>query len=366
MFVKIRALDTLFFRTPRPFTAGEETWTDGIFPPYPRTIYGALRTYLILERGNGDINKGLEKFKAGEFKDELGTPDEPGNFTIKGPFLMKEDTIYFRTPLDTVIVDGKIKFLKFLEKPKIMVSNYKPERILLWQENKKPDNPKGWISYDAMIDYLKGKDNFEYMGDREFFLREEKIGITRNRDTFTAEEGRLYRTFFIRMKEDTYLGVQIEGVNSINDKGLFQLGGERKSAVFERLDRDPLEELKNLELNLSNGLFKLYFATPVIFENGWLPSWINQDSLEGEFNGVKVKLIACAIGKYQLVGGWDLDKMAQKPLKKTVPAGSVYYFQILDGDVNKVKEVFHLKNISSPQASKEGFGLALVGEVKIN
>jgi CRISPR-associated protein Cmr3 len=49
---------------------------------------------------------------------------------------------------------------------------------------------------------------------------------------------------------------------------------------------------------------------------------------------------------------------------KAVPAGSVYYFKVLNGvNSNKIKEVFHLKNISDVNP-EEGFGLNFIGKVK--
>ena len=44
MLIKLDPLDTLFFRDGKPFSMGEETWGNCIFPPSPSVIYGALRT----------------------------------------------------------------------------------------------------------------------------------------------------------------------------------------------------------------------------------------------------------------------------------------------------------------------------------
>jgi len=52
-----------------------------------------------------------------------------------------------------------------------------------------------------------------------------------------------------------------------------------------------------------------------------------------------------------------------KPMYRVVPEGSVYYFKVLNGaDEEKIKEVFHFKNISDI-LPEEGFGLTLVGGV---
>ena len=49
MRIKIDAIDTLFFKDGKPFSMGDETWADGIFPPPPSVIYGALRSIYFSE-----------------------------------------------------------------------------------------------------------------------------------------------------------------------------------------------------------------------------------------------------------------------------------------------------------------------------
>lgn len=39
----MEAFDTLFFRDGKPFSMGDDVWANGVFPPYPSTLYGALR-----------------------------------------------------------------------------------------------------------------------------------------------------------------------------------------------------------------------------------------------------------------------------------------------------------------------------------
>ena len=167
----------------------------------------------------------------------------------------------------------------------------------------------------------------------------------------------------IRLKKDYCLLVKINEIDSMPEKGLFTLGGEGKTVRFEKINNNPLEDLENMNFELKDGIFKLYLATPAIFENGWLPRWINAETLEGEKDGIKLKLIACAIGKYLRIGGWDMAKNEPKPMYKAVPAGSVYYFKVLNGaSSNDVKNIFHFKNISDINP-EEGFGLSCVGVV---
>ncbi len=358
MFIKITPFDTLFFRTGRPYKGGEDTWADVIFPPSPSTLYGAIRSFLIFNRGS------LEDFYQGKYKEDLGTPYEKGSLKTIGPFLYK-DEIFLKTPLDLVLVeDKKLKPLKFSEKPSLFISNYKLERILIWQKDVDVDEPEGWLSLTEFCDYLKNKkESYSFFKNEDFFNFEHKIGIKRNRWSLTSEEGYLYRIPLIRMHKNAGLVVDVNGVNDFPESGVIQLGGESKGAYFQRID-DPFKELKGMNFNFKDGLFKLYIATPAIFKKGWLPNWIDDSKLEGTYNRITLRLLGCAVGKPIYIGGWDIARGGPKPMRKAVPQGSVYYFEILNGDKDKIKETFHFKNISDIN-SEEGFGLSIIGEVKL-
>ncbi|MGC8977694.1 MAG: type III-B CRISPR module-associated Cmr3 family protein, partial [Candidatus Ratteibacteria bacterium] len=129
MFYKIKPLDTLFFRDGRPFSMGAETWANPVFPPYPSTVYGAIRTWLIFEWGN------LEKFKKGELKEDLGTLENKGSLKIKGPLLALEDILYFPVPKDLLKEKGKkdenLYDIDLINKPEIFISDYNLEKCLV-------------------------------------------------------------------------------------------------------------------------------------------------------------------------------------------------------------------------------------------
>lgn len=361
MFIMLKPFDTLFFRGSRPFSKGEDTWADFIFPPYPSTIYGAIRSYLISKMGK------VKDFEEGKFRDILGIPGEPANFTIKGPFIMKEDKPFFKVPHDMVMLKNrkeKAFLLDFVKKPSVFVSDYPLDYGLLCRKKDDVEDSSGWIEYFDFEDYLKGnKKEFNVVENDLLYEIEEKIGIGIERNRKVAEEGYLYKISMVRLKDDVSIGIEIEGLEKFDENGVLKLGGESKAVFFEKVKIDILDGLKNLDLELKEKVFKVYFATPAIFEKGWLPKWLDEKTLEGKFNGIKVKLLACAIGKYLYVGGWDMARRKAKPLKKAVPSGSVYYFKIL-GDVqaDEIKKAFHFKNISD-ERSEEGFGLSFVGEV---
>ena len=372
MWYKIKPLDTLFFRDGRPFTMGSESWAKPIFPPYPSTLYGIVRSWLIFEKGN------LEDFKKEKLKEIVGTPNEKNEkLIIKGPFIANNDLLYFPLPKDLLEAkkDETLKSISLKQKSKIFISDYNLKKILLNNTQDELEESSGYFTINDLKDYLQDNHDNHYNQDNHYNLNsiktneilntELKIGIKRDKTKFTSEEGYLYKIPMIRLKENVSLTFNIEGINNLPEKGFLPVGGEGKPVIIEKIENNLLEDLQNINFNFENKIFKIYLATPSIFENGWYPGWINKENFEGKYNNVKLKLIACSIGKYENIGGWDICNKKPKPMYKAVPAGSVYYFKILDNTKpGKIKELFHFKNISDINP-EEGFGLSLIGEVKI-
>mgnify|MGYP001129150404 CR=1 FL=1 len=366
MWYRIKPFDTLFFRDGKPFTMGAETWAEVVFPPYPSTVYGAIRSWLIFEKGS------LNDFKNGTFENELGTPFKRGNLKIKGPIIGKDNTLYFPVPKDMLVVgktkdkDKKLYKLNFNKGIEFFISDYSLENILLNKSEYELEEADGFVDSNSLKDYLEDKKVILNVTPNDhIFGYEKKTGITRNLETLTSQEGSLYRIPMIKLEKDANMFVKIEGLNNLPETGLFRLGGEGKIVKIERLSEQNFEVINMIEFNFESKIFKLYLATPAIFKKGWLPGWINDTTLEGYQNGIRLKLVACSIGKYCLVGGWDLAKNEPKPMYKAVPAGSVYYFEVLGNtDPQKIVENFHFINISDVNP-EEGFGLCFVGRLRL-
>ena len=83
--------------------------------------------------------------------------------------------------------------------------------------------------------------------------------------------------------------------------------------------------------------FRIILATPGIFasttgEPGWLPPGVEKDKDRFLLRqaGLTAELVAAAVGRPQVVSGWDLAKGGPKPALRAVPAGSVYWFRNLE------------------------------------
>ncbi len=360
MILRITPFDTLFFRTGRPFELGEDRWAESIFPPYPSTIYGAIRTFLIFNKPDG-----LKGFYNGKYEQELGTPDKKGTLKIKGPIIFKKNEFYIKIPYDLIKLktEEKYKRLTLLDKQSLFISDLFLSKVLTITSNEPVEEAKGYLSEANIFDYMKGiKDEFDVIPDDSLFLIEHKIGIRRDKIRLTSQEHQIYSAPMIRLKKGVSIIAEIEGINEIQE-GVFTLGGDGKVAKLETEKDDLLKNIKNVELKFKNKIFKIIFLTPTIFKNGWLPDWIDEKTLKGTFKGIELKLLSCAIGKHLYIGGFDIKKKMPKPMYKAVPAGSVYYFEFKKSSPEEIKKLFHFQTISDIN-SEQGFGLSILGEVQ--
>lgn len=378
MFINVKPFDTLFFRNGRPFYAGEDTWVESIFPPYPSTFYGALRSFLIFSGG------GLDEFKKGDhkYKDMIGYRSngrvEYGSLKLNSVYVSQSDVLYVQAPHDLLKVKGKegeeLCLLSKKRRPDVFISNYPFEECLINTNNQKTEETNSLTDLDALTEYLTlSKTRFDFVDPRNVFNFEDKIGIKRDKTKLSSQEGYLYRLPLISLRKDTSFVLDVDGANldDFPSSGVLKLGGEGKAAKFEVLppSEDPLKNLKEIKYSFKNEYFKVCLLSPAIFSHGFLPSWIDDKTFEGEYKGIRLKLVSCSLGKPVYVGGWDLDAQKPKPTRKAVPAGSVYYFKLLgSADISQLKMAFHLNNISDDfedtKYSKEGYGLAVLGEVE--
>lgn len=385
MMIAITPLDTLFFRDGRPFSMGDDTWADGIFPPLPSTIYGTMRSAYIACKGS------LEKFREGAMRCQIGTHDnEHGNFRIKGIFIQSGNDVFFPLPRDLVKdehhenTDSKNRAYNMgMKTPEnlFFTNSITPNLVFPKNTENAESVDGGFIDEITIGKYLNAQANdFGYSHVHEFVSVEPKIGIKRSNVTHTAEEGHLYRVGMNRLAQinsdksinEVSILVDYDGLDDFSDNGMVRPGGEAKSAVIKKVNTFKIPELsRESKARIDEDKkFKLYFATPAIFKYGWLPDGMDSKTLIWEKNGCRLKLLTAAIGKPVMVGGWDMAKNKPKPMRRAVPAGSVYYFEILAGDADSVVNTFHYPKDKNPKdknisdfGAQEGFGLCLVGVI---
>ncbi|MBC7248562.1 MAG: type III-B CRISPR module-associated protein Cmr3 [Actinobacteria bacterium] len=397
MMFEITPFDPLFFRDGKPFTMGDEAMAGSVFPPPPSTVYGALRSAYIAYNG------GLERFAAGEMKEAVGTPEEPGSFALKGVFLRMGEETLLPAPLDL----GREKdpndpnrknlLLRLEPAPKkslpcLLPPNRDMELMLLPQSGSLMKDSSGYfISLSSFREYLKcAASDYHGYPLHDVVMQEPKLGIKRDAATHASQEGFLYRVNMHRLgfrnrdgsiTSSSFL-VDCEGANDYPDGFFVRLGGDGKPCTVRKLNgveqpRSSKQESNDIKSRIKQSKrFKLYLATHAIFKNGWLPSLFLGRGERGAIElvdrgergkiepaGLRLRLLYAGIGKPLHIGGWDVHRNVPKPMRRAVPAGSVYYFEILEGDIEEVLRRFDYANISD-DCPEQGFGLSFVGAME--
>lgn len=369
--IQIEALDTLFFRDGKPFTAGEETTGGGIFPPMPSVLHGAIRTTYFGESTT-------------TFKSSAQIKANTSGLTIESIWLAYDNENFVPFPRDLVVKKdwdapnkkGKAKELTahrlFLKKDES--SNQSVQSLAV------PDNDIQWeqpanllIDQQSLQDYLDHTPEsifFEPLGN--MMVVENKVGVGLDQSTRTAEEGRLYFLTFNRLQNSSgkrlKIGVTYNAPWQLKSAGLMRLGGEGKMARYS-----DTTSLTPKMPEIATKQFKLYLATPAFFSNGWLPFAVTTDNLNGvqiiDGKKYKFRILTAAVGKYIPIGGFDVAKNRPKPMLRAVPAGSVYYLEAeSESDAQILANHWHGKSICD-ELSKEynhanqGFGIAYVGKI---
>ena len=179
------------------------------------------------------------------------------------------------------------------------------------------ENEPLWVSETEFEKYKSGSSALA-IPECELFVREDRFGIGIENNKLVVKEGMLYEAQFIRPCKDVGLLIEVGGVDYENfpDNGIMQLGGESRSAWFEKVEAKKLPDPQK-----GTRGYKVYFITPAYFNSGWQTDW---NKPFGKADALK----AAAIGRYESVGGFNrASRDNHKPSFRYVPAGSVYYFE---------------------------------------
>lgn len=115
---------------------------------------------------------------------------------------------------------------------------------------------------------------------------------------------------------------------------------------------------------------RMALVSPGLFKNGSLPGWLNE-RLEGSIPGttVRVRLNGVSLDRWRPISGYSLDRAnrGEKPVRRLVPAGAVYFFTRLDDLSTELPvEQLWLRSVGDYEthlqdAARDGFSLAVWG-----
>jgi CRISPR-associated protein Cmr3 len=153
---------------------------------------------------------------------------------------------------------------------------------------------------------------------------------------------------------------------------LHPFGGERRLVRWQHWDESQAAAMWNCPAEIRRALSKtamvrMALATPAIFAKGWKPGWLDggPHDLEGSLPGsaLRLRLVGAAIGRWRPISGWSLEanRVGPKPVRRAAPAGSVYFFQIVEGTASDLSRLWLQSVCDCEQDRRDGFGLALWG-----
>lgn len=357
--IRLDPVDVVFFRDARPFGAGADNYAAGMYPPFPSVTAGAIRTAAMVEHGAQLAAKSL----AAKAAEVWGAPGSD-RFTalLKGPVPCLKGETLFPLPADlgmTKAEDDDIR-IPFYWRPTKGFPGAGPladEGLLpLWQRRWEHGADGEFLSRSEMSRYLKGQEPAHAIRASALYAMESRTGIGLDGSRRTVQEGLLYSARLARPKPESALVITISADENaaFPSSGTLRLGGEARMARYRPFDKEVWPAGA-----MAGDRFMWVLVTPAIFDCGWKPRGLKKtgNELIYEGNQVRARLVAACIPRMIPIGGFDLANRRHKAIRPAVPAGSVYYFERIEGDPLKNH---HARSVSDNRAN-EGFGIVLVG-----
>ena len=372
--------DVTFFRGNKSFDFGE-WYSSGVFPPFPSTFQGFIRTAMLRKNGlintDGTLTSHEEAIRL--VGDDSGLP-----FEITGPYLIKNTgEAFLPMPLDAIFEGNKVKAASLGSTEIITDLGWK---ICMPQLSGKPRWAQDIYPFLTIEQFNKYCQNNEFplIGPiQQPSCKELHTGIKLNYSPQagmrgkTAEEKYFYLTEYQRLAEDVSFYFQTTSLTDIHN--LYgKLGSEARGAWIEKTD---------LEMNLtrndqfyadiaSKGKFKIVLLQPGIFKDGWLPFAPKLDNgiLLFEQDGLTMRLLYARTGKIEHIGGMSLRRMGKpeaatrgiglKPMVNAVPRGATYYCEIIKskGKIEEILKRWNGSKIPHEPFSSMGFNQIAVAQ----
>jgi CRISPR-associated protein Cmr3 len=369
----ITARDPIIARDGRPFQIGQRVRSlDWI---YPSVFIGSLRTLLGKQLGYTFNPAEIELLKRIELTGPL--PHKNGKLFFPKPldYVVNEEENKVYAPRPVTIKDGEGCNLPTGLLPVLLpdeLDDFKPKKTAaFWSWEKM----SAWLGKETVIgekfDSEAEEKNDNVLNAPE---QDERVHVKIKADSGSSEEGMLFSTTGLDMAD-----IQIAALLNVPDEfkkaideldALHPLGGERRLVHWKKTTATvfpPAPKFEEPKIKESK-LIRMVLTTPAIFSNGYLPGWIDKNSFDGTLPdcNVKVKLIGAIVDRWRPLSGWSYEagKRGPKPVRRLVPAGSVYFFEVQkgSGSLENVLDSCWLKSVCDEQQDRnDGFGLVLWG-----
>lgn len=382
----IESIAPLVFRSGKPF--GSLASAQDVVFPMPSSSAGLIRA-LSVEQGSGQFQDYANKLKDEDYQKLLSiesqgpflvrfNPNNESNYTILLP--KPANAIYFEDKVSQEIHVVRLSPEAFNDE---RCGSDLPKGLLPVQMQKelkgKPHSGLAYWSLQHFLAWQQGQDltfkDVETEGLKSLPI-EIRTHVALDDVSFASDDGKLFQTASFdfnhaQKKEGDWQGWQEERLGFLIltaqqlNRDLATFGGERRLSYLKPVELN--QELQHAPQDLVNSInqakgFCLTMLTPCIFEQGYIPQWINAQTFQGIFPNTKIKvqLKAVAIDRWLAVSGWDSIVWKPKATRKAVSAGSVYWFELIEDSVidqNTIQQVWASSLADHEQDRHDGFGM---------
>lgn len=387
IFLTIHPHDPVIVRDARPFRDGNRMRS--LDWPYPSVLAGSVRTM-------------IAKMKSVEF-----TPDVVQalkKIRVWGPFAFFNDTLWFPAPND-IVMRNEQGIQEFFQVAPVIPDDLKgagcnlphtslfPTLIQGYDgDDFKPGKIPPLWSVDMMVSWLtlsKMPGSFHEMARRgtgfmDLPMKESRVHSAIDPGTGSAREGMLFETMGLDFMCPGF-NVSSSLAGRIEDSGDFfdlscidtihPFGGKRRISYWKSGEEHYGWECPDIVRSSCEGsrFIRMVLVTPGIFTGGWLMGWLYEKDgyLEGTPPGfsdkVRLRLWSACIDRWRPLSGWNLEQdgnreKGPKPMRRLVPAGSVYFFERVDGGMDDfVKDAWLCSVCDDEQDRMDGFGISVWG-----
>lgn len=329
----IEPLDVLFLRGNQLF--GEPgSYGEALMPPWPSVAAGALRSRILADDGVD-----LAAFAQGRVSHpELGTPEEPGSFTLLQFQLARrvngQVELTMPLPADLVVTEAadgspiSTALRPALLHGAISSSSLLPQVPILAQAGRAKPASGWWLRERGWRKYLGGLDIAadDLVRTSALWAYDERIGIGLDAQQRSASDGKLFTARAVALQSGVGFLVTASGAD-LPEGGTLRLGGDGRGTQLHHAvvawpepDYTAIAQARRCRIVLTS---------PGIFAGGWrLPGMAEDGRLT--LPGLGARVVAAAVSRAETISGWDLAAWRPKPACKAAGSGSVYWLDELD------------------------------------
>ena len=359
VLLRFDPLDSLFFRDGRPYTQGEseQVGVTSQFPPPPATLVGAVRAAAARSLGWAEYGAWDD-----DIKQALGDGESLGPLRFRGPLLMRGDDMLFPAPTHLMACESDPQPALLRPGPARDCDLGSAIRLPVL-----PDNVLGeawkqarttWLSGHVLEAVLRGEPPAlaELVAQDDLWIHEARVGIARNEQTRTTDEGALYSPQHVRLQSTVGLGLWVSGLSRpVFDqlpRTLHPLGGESRSAWITPVPTEPVWPAMPEALHKDGD--SLFYSLVVLSP---LPS-VTPPVPGQPVLSLPGSLVSACLPRPLMLGGWDSLIRQPLALKPHLAPGSVLFMRAKTTDEATVRAL-HGTCIGGRPAW--GYGLVAIG-----